>query len=292
MTKLPDAGRIAEQLTVHYGLPLSGHSKQDEDGHEYVELYPDGVHRNDGFCVRLNLGWRSLKGEFVPGSFAAPLIEEMGKASDEDKAVFSALVKRMQAERGTVEMQVNGNDVDPAQPETWPSEWKRLALVMEKSPLAVNTEDKEDTEKALIHWGGRFLAAILALTPLEDIAIEDPANPDGLPEGAMSRIEVNKYERNRFNRAACIEIYGDICSACGFDFGKVYGALGRGYIHVHHITPVSEMVEGYRVNPAKDLIPVCANCHAMLHRHTPPYSVEELKSIFDEQTAMQERDTS
>ena len=281
MKKRPDAERIAAQLTAYYGLPLAGHSKQEEDGHDYVELYPEGVHKNDGFCVKLHLGWRSLKGEFVPGAYAAPMIEEMGKAPEEDKTVFSELVKRIQAEQGTVKMQVNGNDVGPAQPKTWPSEWNRLTLVMEKSPLAVNTEDEEDTEKALMHWGGRFLAGILALTPLEDVAVEDEINPDGLPEGAKSRIEVNKYERNRFARAACIEILGDTCKVCGFDFGQIYGDLGRGYIHVHHVTPVSVMGEGYRVNPATDLVPVCANCHAMLHRQTPPLSIEELKALSD-----------
>lgn len=287
MTRRPDAGRMAAQLTAYYGLPLAGHLKQEEDGHHYIELYPADVHRNDGFCVRLTLGWRSLKGEFIPGSYAAPMIEEMGKAPSADRTIFCELVKRMQVERANVRMRVNDTDVDPAKSETWPSTWRRFALVVEKSPLAVNTEDQEDTEKALMHWGGRFLAGIIALSPLEDVAVEDEINPDGLPEGAKSRIEVNRYERNRFARAACIEIHGDTCKACGFDFGQVYGDFGRGFIHVHHITPVSMMGEGYRINPATDLVPVCANCHAMLHKRVPPLSVEELRTVLSRSLATQ-----
>ena len=34
--------------------------------------------------------------------------------------------------------------------------------------------------------------------------------------------------------------------------------------------------DGYDVDPINDLMPVCPNCHAMLHRRTPPFSVEEL----------------
>ena len=55
---------------------------------------------------------------------------------------------------------------------------------------------------------------------------------------------------------------------------KVYGDIGKGFIHVHHLTPLWDIRQGYEVNPVKDLRPVCPNCHAMLHRGTP-YTIEE-----------------
>ena len=55
-------------------------------------------------------------------------------------------------------------------------------------------------------------------------------------------------------------------------------AKGQDYIEVHHRVPVSSMGGAYRVDPVTDLVPVCGNCHAMMHRKNPPLSVEELKA--------------
>ena len=113
--------------------------------------------------------------------------------------------------------------------------------------------------------------------PLEDVISEQEVNPEGLPEGAICRVAVNRYERKGDNRKECIRIHGDTCKACGFDFSAVYGEIGRLFIHVHHVTPVSQIGAGYVVNPETDLVPVCANCHAMLHRKNPPLTVDQLK---------------
>lgn len=274
-----DSNHIARLLTDYYGLPLVGNTGMDENGHEYLELYPDGVHRNDGFCARLSLGWRSLKGEFIPGAFAAPMIREMGEAPDADKAIFTGLIRRILAEKGKVTMMINAQEVEPGNTNSWPKFWERLSISFEKSPLAVNTEDKQDTENALVYWGGRFLAGILALAPLEEMETAEDANPEGLPEGAKTLVEVNRYERSRFNRATCIEIHGDSCIACGFNFGNIYGDLGKGFIHVHHVTPISTTGENYQINPVTDLTPLCPNCHAMVHRRNPPLEIQELVEI-------------
>ena len=102
-------------------------------------------------------------------------------------------------------------------------------------------------------------------------------NPEKIYEGAKKEIVVNSYERNQVARRKCIEAKGCKCSVCGMDFEKVYGDIGRGYIHVHHIVPLSSIGKEYELDPIKDLIPVCPNCHAMLHRRNPPYEPNELK---------------
>ena len=102
-------------------------------------------------------------------------------------------------------------------------------------------------------------------------------------EGAKRQITVNAYERNDKARAACIEHYGGYtCQVCEFDFEEVYGALGKDFIHVHHLQPLAAKTEEYKVDPAKDLIPVCPNCHAMLHKENPPITVEKLRNIINE----------
>lgn len=101
-------------------------------------------------------------------------------------------------------------------------------------------------------------------------------NPESIYEGAKKEVFVNSYERSREARKLCIEAHGCKCAACGMDFEKVYGEIGRGFIHVHHIVPISSIGKEYVLDPVKDLIPVCPNCHAMLHRKNPPYKIEEL----------------
>ena len=96
-------------------------------------------------------------------------------------------------------------------------------------------------------------------------------------EGTAVRVLVNRYERDRRARDLCIAHHGAICSACGFDFSRIYGELGHGFIHVHHVVSLATVRKCYRVDPINDLIPVCPNCHAMLHRTAPPMSVENLR---------------
>lgn len=90
---------------------------------------------------------------------------------------------------------------------------------------------------------------------------------------------VNEKTRNNKARVAAIKIHGCLCYACGFDFEKTYGVIGRGFIEVHHLRPLAAISEEYMVSPRDDLRPVCSNCHSMLHRKNPVLSIEELKRV-------------
>lgn len=96
-----------------------------------------------------------------------------------------------------------------------------------------------------------------------------------LKEGSKKTITVNSYERNPKARSECINKYGVSCTVCGFNFANTYGKRGKGFIHVHHLVPVSDIGDEYEINPITDLRPVCPNCHAMLHRKGN-ISIEEL----------------
>ena len=87
-----------------------------------------------------------------------------------------------------------------------------------------------------------------------------------LLEGNVMQLTTNKYERDSIARERCIATRGCRCTVCGFDFEKAYGEVGKGFIHIHHIVPLAKIGKNYQLNPEKDLIPVCPNCHAMLHR--------------------------
>lgn len=98
------------------------------------------------------------------------------------------------------------------------------------------------------------------------------------PEGLRKQVRVNAFERNRRARRACLNAHGTRCSVCSVSFEERYGSIGSGFIHVHHIRPLPTVGPGYKVDPLEDLIPVCPNCHAMMHRREPPLTVEEVKA--------------
>lgn len=99
-----------------------------------------------------------------------------------------------------------------------------------------------------------------------DNIFPDSDNMDKCYEGATQQVLVNKYERSSIARQRCIEYNGHCCFVCGMDFEKTYGEIGKNFIHIHHIVPLHEIDKEYIVDYKKDLIPVCPNCHAMLHR--------------------------
>lgn len=103
-------------------------------------------------------------------------------------------------------------------------------------------------------------------------------------EGARSRVTVNAYERNAEARRRCIETYGTSCTICKFSFGEAYGPEADGYIHVHHIRPLSEVGDEYVVDPVEDLRPVCPNCHAVLHLSGGHRSIEEVRQLLSQRT--------
>lgn len=98
-------------------------------------------------------------------------------------------------------------------------------------------------------------------------------------EGAAYSVRVNAFERSASARKACLDHHGYACSICGFDFEARYGSAGAEVIQVHHLVPIASIRRNYRINPMVDLIPVCANCHVMIHRQEPPYAPEEVRSM-------------
>ena len=112
-----------------------------------------------------------------------------------------------------------------------------------------------------------------------EVLAEEVTEPQLYIEGATKTISVNVYERNPHARAACIAAHGCDCCICGFSFGDAYGEIGDGFIHVHHLKQLADIGAEYELDPINDLRPVCPNCHAMLHRRRPAYSIDELRAL-------------
>lgn len=107
-------------------------------------------------------------------------------------------------------------------------------------------------------------------------------------EGSKKKVIVNAYERNPQAKKKCIDYYkkkhnGIVkCEICGFNFGQVYGTEFSEKIHVHHKKEISQIGAAYKVDPIKDLVPICPNCHLIAHSRKPAYSVKEIKKMLEE----------
>jgi hypothetical protein len=63
---------------------------------------------------------------------------------------------------------------------------------------------------------------------------------------------------------------------------RVFLALDPGCepdLQLHHVIPIAQVGTEYELHPIRDLRPVCPNCHAVIHRREPPFSIEEIKHM-------------
>jgi len=154
---------------------------------------------------------------------------------------------------------------------------KGIYTKMHWEPRASGATIPDDVAEQLERDWAKFLKRPVPVKPI--VFAQEAEVARTYTEGAKKKKEVNTYERNPAARAICIQHHGLNCSVCGFNFEKTYGKIGIGFIHVHHLKPLSEIGKNYTLNPITDLRPVCPNCHAMIHQRNPAYTIEELKAV-------------
>ena len=281
MIRLPDPKDLAHVLKTRFGIAFSAEHGENPDG-AYFDFRPEDLHDNEGFLVRTTIGWRSIRSRLQIGRFGADLLCEMAKSSVSQRFIFVCMARSLADAGGKIQLRINGVSADPLLPKKWTKDWTSLELGVERTPVMVDHNNECDIQEAVLFWGAGILGMVVALLPVEEIEQVNAGPLEGLPEGAAQRVEVNRYERSRLNRALCISVQGTRCKVCGLRLEERYGGLGRDFIHVHHVVPVSKLGPDYLIDPTKDLVPVCPNCHAMLHRREPPYSVDELRQLINQ----------
>ncbi|MFT3806053.1 MrcB family domain-containing protein [Arenimonas sp.] len=102
----------------------------------------------------------------------------------------------------------------------------------------------------------------------ESTAYVEGDEPEGqeYEDGAKLRLH-KRIERNKKLVQKVKNERGTTCEACGFNFGKKYGSIGEGFIEAHHLKPIAQL-QGAKVpmDPKKDFVVLCPNCHRMIHR--------------------------
>ncbi len=269
-----DSKHLSEALTERFGLGVLAVTKQAPEGQKII-IRPEDIEHTISFQVELVLGWRTITAVFMPGNFAADLVRSMNTATADQRSAFAVFANSLQAKGAKVTLEFDGKQAEPTVPEQWPTKWSNITISMKKVGVVLENCGSYDFDAAF-PWTTGFFGMALSLLPLEPVPEERRKAEE---EGAELYRLVKQYERSRINRAACIEIHGTSCKICNFSFKETYGEIGDGFIHIHHTVPLSLMGGSYVLNPATDLIPVCPNCHAMLHRRIPPYTVDEIEMV-------------
>ena len=108
----------------------------------------------------------------------------------------------------------------------------------------------------------------------EEVDDEDYSAKEGKVVYKLHKLRERDLKLNSKKKVQYFKKHGKLdCEVCEFDFYKVYGDLGKGFIEAHHRVPLSEL-DSEKTTKLEDLALVCSNCHRMLHRSI---SIAELK---------------
>ena len=275
-----DANYIASKLEARFGIAMT-EGTEKFDGGTFSAIRPTDLEAPNGFAVIVARTPRIVEASLKFDGFARPLLRQMSEADDVLRSTFTKLASQAHSDGCRINVGVNGEHIDNFS-DLPQGEWTQLQVDCDQRLSGRKVTDNEINDLGL-EVARVCFSLVLSLLPVEEITESVSGFEPGLPEGAKIRVEVNRYERSPVNRAACISHYGARCQVCGFDFYNRYGPHGSDYIEVHHRVPVSEMGGSYRVDPVKDLVPVCANCHAMLHRIRPALELDHLRSLIESQ---------
>lgn len=237
-------------------------------GHDYeVKLRVEQIPAPHGFVIKIHDDYLSWKVEIDFDTFSGPLLSTMQARYPERMEGLSAYLDLAKAKNNTFSLQVNGQEGFP----TEGSDWHYLNFKLSKSYFSIDNEF-ESLSSVLLDFMCVVLYLIVEATEWKEDGYE------GEEEGALISVLSNKFERSRYNRALCLKYYGFKCRGCGDLLQEKY-PIGVNVIHVHHIVPLSKMGGSYKLDPIKDLIPLCPNCHNVVHAKTPPITIEELKNV-------------
>jgi 5-methylcytosine-specific restriction protein A len=246
--------------------------------------------KDNPFYIKSSLDYLSLSTQFILGDYSKDLLILFSKSKKEWREAFENIVKNIIDLGGEVDLLINEIQINTAHNILWPSgDWLSMQLSVDSPPIGtsqINLEDMDLTSQVST-WMELILALVISLVDEKKFTSEqlkfliNSDEFDAKPEGERLRVEVNRYERSRKNRLQCIAIHGLDCKVCDLNFEAVYGEIGKSFIHVHHVKPLYLLKENYVLNIKEDLIPLCPNCHSMVHKKTPPYTIQELKKIID-----------
>lgn len=265
---------IKKNLELEYDIPFVV-TKTMESGEPVFMMGPESAGK-ELFSIRVCFRNKvRLYMDFIPQKYSANFIESMAQQPVENRNRFIKYVQLLKNLGAKCTVSANGVSLNLNDYELWPKNWRDFRIRVTKMPIDENFTYTEIANT----WGALMMGAVLSLANI--VTVDSLEKYEGCTEGTLQRITVNRYERNPLNRKICLTVNGYNCVVCGMNFEEKYGIIGHHFIHVHHIVPVSQMRTDYVIDPVRDLVPVCPNCHYMMHKKNPPFMPKELRKLIE-----------
>ncbi len=246
------------------GVPLVREYMPKDHDFE-VKLRLEQIPAPHGFVIKIHDDYLSWKVGIHFDAFSGPLLSTMQERYISRQEGLNAYLDLAKTKNNTFSLLINGRSEFPTDSE----DWQDIDFKLSKTYFSLENEF-ETLSSVLLDFMCVILFLIVEATEWEEDGYE------GREEGALISVISNKYERSRYNRAICLKFYGFQCRGCG-DFMQEKYELGVNVIHVHHIVPVSKMGSSYKLDPIRDLVPMCPNCHYASHTKNPPIPVDEIR---------------
>ncbi|WP_349826578.1 HNH endonuclease [Brevibacterium litoralis] len=215
-------------------------------------------------------GWSKLEPKDEESAWASSLLRN---------APFHPQADRDEKFRGPGSIRAKSENLRTARPDYIQKGTKTTKAEVEFAKIYHDNDERlalaaqEVEETILKHAGQKFFA------PTEI------THPSGAAEGKSISVVSRRYERSWVLRQAKIDAVlrgGGViqCEVCNFNFAKVYGPRGEGYIEVHHVEPLHETGERWTV--INDLVLLCSNCHRIIHREPATITPLELQNTMED----------
>lgn len=268
--------QLEKDLSEKYDVPVRVEQEKVLAGSDYRFIVYEIQTSSNQIGFTIDLDWYGIRLELESADYfvkSSSLYNLWRRRLCNNRDISSWYQEQLCKENGQLSYLINDGEFlkKKIDDEMLEREWYLFNLIFDDD--TVRTHKKLDIQYNSIYqiielfWG--LVLSFTAEDSFKDMYHEE--------EGIVRSFNSIQYERSRINRNVCLAIHGTKCKICGFDFEEFYGDIGKAYIEVHHIEPISSFKKPKCVNPLTDLIPVCSNCHSMLHRKTPPFQPDEIK---------------
>lgn len=222
------------------------------------------------------VGLRGYGVTFGAGKNAGEFLRAIDGADEDQVSLARAVVDSMRSDIGLTLTSPAGSYSNPM-----------IGIVNAKATLKTSSKSLDEALViALQDIVAPLMTAVTELIGYEVIETDD--DEEHAVEGASYEAVILKRERSRRNRRLCILIHGHRCFCCGLDPRTVYGVQCE-VIEVHHLQPLAFVTAPTKYDPAKDLVPLCPNCHRAVHSRRPvPFTPEELQGILKSAKSLSE----
>lgn len=148
--------------------------------------------------------------------------------------------------------------------------------IPEDGPVKIDRFQPILQRKLLVELGRGWYAVETPLFPENSF---EPLIGPVFEEGEQYILLSKRVERSAAARKRCLDVHGYRCKVCRKSMSDRYGAKGEGVIEVHHLHELWQKDGKHLVDPENDLVPVCPNCHRMIHTEQPALSLEAVRNM-------------